>query len=196
MARGIQWSLEKIMKTPTKEIPAKDLYKAAYNLQRISNKRIEQMERKGYEVIKNQSKYYIGPNNRFLEVRKDRDSASYRRKINELKAFINSPGNDIKKIKKEQSRLRKKFKDETITNEDYIKYRKQAGKIWAKMDENEKLSGIGSERMETIIIKNVKSFNTFKAQLNHINNEIEIEKKLDIEKNSIFEKKMRELNGQ
>lgn len=197
MARGRKWSFESIMKTSTKNIPAADLYAVAYNLTKMANKRIEQVEKAGYEIIKNQSKYFISTKTgKFADVRKGNDSDFYRRKINQLKNFMNSPGNDIKKIKKERLRLKNKFKDEKITNEDYLKYRKQAGRIWAKMDENEKLNGIGSERMETIIIRNMKSFKSFNAQLKHIDEDIKEENELDKIKNDIFERKMRELNNQ
>lgn len=195
--RGRKWTFNKIMKTSTKNIPAADLYAVAYNLTNMANKRIEQVERAGYEIIKNQSKYFISTKTgKFAGVQKGNKSDFYRRKINQLKNFMNSPGNDIKKIKKERRRLKEKFKDEKITKNDYIKYRKQAGRIWAKMDENEKLNGIGSERMETIIIRNMKSFKSFNAQLKHIDEEIKKENEIDKIKNDIFERKMRELNNQ
>ena len=195
--RGRKWTFNKIMKTSTKNIPAADLYAVAYNLNKMANKRIDQVERAGYDVIKNQGRYFISTKTgRFADVQKGNSSDFYRRKINQLKNFMNSPGNDIKKIKKERSRLNKKFKGEKITEEDFKKYRKQAGRIWAKMDENEKLNGIGSERMETIIIRNIISFKSFNAQLKHINEEIQKEKERDRIKNDIFERKMRELNNQ
>lgn len=195
--RGRKWSFEQIMKTSTKNIPASDLYAVAYNLNKMANKRIEQVERAGYDIIKNQSKYFISTKTgRFADVQKVNNSDFYRRKINQLKTFMNSPGNDIKKIKKERRRLKEKFKDEKITRDDYVKYRKQAGRLWAKMDENEKKNGIGSERMETIIIKNMKSFKSFNAQLKHIDEDIKTENDLDRVKNDIFERKMRELNSQ
>lgn len=197
MARGRKWTFDKIMKTTTKNIPAADLYAATYNLTKIANKRIEQVERNGYKVIKNQGKYFISTKTgNFRYLQKGDNSESYRMKINELKSFINSPGNDIKKINKEQRRLKNKYKGEEITKEDYIKYREQAGRIWAKMDENEKINGIGSERMEAIIIRNMKSFKTFKAQLKHIDEDIKAENNKDNTDRELFEKKMRELNGQ